>query len=146
MKVNKVPSVSLEILVSIYTSPDNGSVNSKRAHPPQAFVIFGGWKLQKPLGGAGRFILKPHSGAWKIVQMPHPVTTQKLPFPPCKYSCKCYIDNSTFKTVYFTITNSYHCWKFLTKIELAMRCLWRMNSLLLSQLYWLREQGIYSLT
>ena len=144
MKVNKVPSVSLEILVPIYTSPDNGSVNSKRAHPPQAFVIFGGWKLQKPLGGAGRFILKPHSGAWKIVQMPHPVTTQKLPFPPCKYSCKCY--NSTFKTVYFTITNSYHCWKFLTKIELAMRCLWRMNSLLLSQLYWLREQGIYSLT
>ena len=63
MKVNKVPSVSLEILVPIYTSPDNGSVNSKRAHPPQAFVIFCGGKLQKPLGGAERFILKPHSGA-----------------------------------------------------------------------------------
>ena len=34
-----------------------------------------------PQGGAGRLIQKTHGVALKSVQMPHPGTTPKLPFP-----------------------------------------------------------------
>ena len=41
-------------------------------------------KLQMPYGTAdcraGRFTQKPHGGALKSLQMPHPRTTQKLDF------------------------------------------------------------------
>ena len=59
----------------------NGSVNYKRAHPPppphpgigQVFVK----ELKMPYGGAGR-----SRGRLKNrVQMPHPGTTPKFPFP-----------------------------------------------------------------
>ena len=82
MKINKVPSVSLEILVPIYTSPDNGSVNSKRAHPPQAFVIFflGGGKAAKtPWWGWVVHTKTPQWGLKKCANAP-PCDNTKIAF------------------------------------------------------------------
>ena len=70
-QANKIPKIWLS----------NGSVNSKRAHPPWAFVILF-WKSCKcPTVGQGLHTKTHTVGLENRVQMSHPGTTPKLYFP-----------------------------------------------------------------
>ena len=51
-----------------------------------------------------------------------------------------YNSKSTFNIIYFAITHSYHIWKLLKKIKLAM-CLWTTIRLFFNQLYQLWDHG-----
>ena len=51
-------------VVRLFVSHDYGSVNSKRVHPPQAFVILL-WKSRNAPRWRGWFIQKPRGGALK---------------------------------------------------------------------------------